>query len=48
MATPVSYGDSGIMTIALSKSGQIYQKDLGPASASIASYDSKDGWMLAE
>ena len=48
VATPVTYGDSGIMTIVLSKGGQIYQKDLGPASASIASYDPKDGWMLAE
>jgi hypothetical protein len=48
MATPVAYGDSGIMTIVLGRSGKVYQKDLGPASASIASYDPKDGWMLAE
>ena len=48
VASPVAYGDSGIMTIVLSKGGQTYQKDLGPPSASIASYDPKDGWMLAE
>jgi Protein of unknown function (DUF2950) len=48
VATPVTYGDSGIMTIALNKGGQIYQKDLGPDSASIASYDPNDGWTPAE
>jgi len=48
VATPVTYGDSGIMTVVLSKGGQIYQKDLGQDSVSIASYDPKDGWAPAE
>ena len=48
MATPVTYGDSGIMTIALTKGGKIYQKDLGPNSLSVASYNPNDGWMPAE
>jgi len=48
VATPVTYGDSGIMTVVLSKGGQIYQKDLGQDSVSIASYDPKDGWVPAE
>ena len=48
VATPVTYGDSGIMTFVLTKGGEIYQKDLGPNSASITSYDANDGWTPAE
>jgi Protein of unknown function (DUF2950) len=48
VAGPVTYGDSGIMTFALSKGGQIYQKDLGSDSVSVASYNPNDGWTLAE
>ena len=48
VATPVTYGDSGIMTIVLSKGGKIYQKDLGPNSVSNASYNPNDGWTPAE
>jgi Protein of unknown function (DUF2950) len=52
VATPVTYGDSGIMTFILSKDGQVQQKDLGANTASLAvsinSYDLGDGWMSAE
>ncbi len=48
IATPVTYGDSGIMTIVLSKGGKIYQKDLGPNSVSNATYNPNDGWTPAE
>ena len=48
VATPVTYGDSGIMTFALSNGGQIYQKDLGPDSGSVAGYTPHDGWTQAE
>jgi len=48
VAAPVTYGDSGIMTFLLSEGSQIYQKDLGPDSASAASYNPNDGWTLAE
>jgi hypothetical protein len=36
------------MTFVLTKGGEIYQKDLGPNSASITSYDANDGWTPAE
>jgi len=48
VATPVSYGDSGIMTFVLSKDGRIYQKDLGPDSVSVVSYNPNHGWTPAE
>jgi hypothetical protein len=48
IASPVSYGDSGIMTIALTRGGQVYQKDLGPNSVSVAKFNPTDGWTLAE
>jgi hypothetical protein len=48
VATPVTYEDSGIMTFVLSKDGQVYQKDLGPNSAAISSYNPNDGWTPAE
>ena len=48
VATPVTYGDSGIMTFVLSKGGKVQQKDLGPNSAAISSYNANDGWTPAE
>ena len=48
VATPVTYGDSGIMTFVLNKGGEVYQKDLGPSSTALASYNANDGWTPAE
>jgi Protein of unknown function (DUF2950) len=52
VATPVTYGDSGIMTFILSKDGQVQQKDLGANTASLAvsisGYNPGDGWIPAE
>ncbi len=52
LATPVTYGDSGIMTFILSREGVVYQKDLGPKTTEIAnfiySYDLDKGWNPAE
>jgi hypothetical protein len=52
VATPVTYGDSGIMTFILSSGGQVQQKDLGANTASLAasitSYSPNQGWMQAE
>jgi hypothetical protein len=52
IATPVTYGDSGIMTFILSRQGVVYQKDLGPKTTEIAdsiySYNPDNGWTPAE
>jgi Protein of unknown function (DUF2950) len=52
LASPVTYGDSGIMTFILGKDGVLYQRDLGPDTASIVGsiqgYDINGGWSLAE
>ncbi len=52
VATPVNYGDSGIMTFILSQGGQVLQKNLGANTASLAastiSYSPNQGWMQAE
>ena len=52
IATPVKYQDSGIMTFIVSRDGVVYQKDLGTqtasVAASIAEYNSSDGWAPAE
>jgi Protein of unknown function (DUF2950) len=48
LATPVTYGDAGVMTFMMSREGVVYQKDLGPKTAekgvSINSYDPDHGW----
>jgi len=36
LAFPAKYGDSGIMTFIVNQNGIVYQKDLGPETASIA------------
>ena len=52
LATPVKYQDSGIMTFIVSRDGVVYQKDLGPNTASIAasitSYNPSEDWTPAE
>jgi hypothetical protein len=52
LASPVTYGDSGIMTFFLSREGTVYQKDLGAEATaridSINSYNPTDGWTPAE
>jgi Protein of unknown function (DUF2950) len=36
VAYPAAYGNSGVMTFVVNHQGTVYQKDLGPRSASIA------------
>jgi hypothetical protein len=52
LASPVTYGDSGIMTFLMSREGVVYQKDLGAKTAdtvaSINSYNPDEGWTQAE
>jgi hypothetical protein len=52
VASPVKYGESGIMTFVLNQGGVLEQKDLGPdatsASAAINSFNTNDGWTPAE
>lgn len=52
VASPVKYGDSGIMTFVLGKNGVVYQKDLGPnttsLAASVQNYNSNEGWTATE
>ena len=49
IAWPVSYGESGIMSFMISHDGQLYEKDLGAKSASIAEgmtqFNPGDGWQ---
>ena len=48
VAYPASYGVSGVMTFLISHDGVVYQKDLGPATAQLASkmtrFDPGLGW----
>ena len=52
LATPVKYGESGVMTFLLSRDGVVYQKDLGEKTteiaASIKDYNLTQGWTPAE
>ena len=52
IASPVKYGDSGIMTFIINLDGVVYQRDLGPdtrkLAASIAEYNPTDNWVPAE
>jgi hypothetical protein len=51
VAYPVSYRDSGVMTFIVNQDGKVYQKDLGPDTAQIASammsYDPDATWQPA-
>jgi hypothetical protein len=48
VAWPVTYGKTGVMTFLVNQDGQIYQKDLGPQTAHIASrlesFDPDSSW----
>jgi hypothetical protein len=51
VAWPASYGESGIMTFIVNQQGRVYQKDLGPKTASTAaslkSYDPGNAWTIS-
>ena len=48
LAYPVHYGSSGVMTFQVNEQGVVFQKDLGPRTADLASqisaYDPDDSW----
>ena len=50
MAYPVEWGNSGVMTFIVNQRGKVYQKNLGPKTATLArdirSYDPDSSWML--
>ena len=37
IAWPATYGNSGVMTFMINHDGALYEKDLGPQTASVAS-----------
>lgn len=51
LASPVSYGNTGIMSFLIDRDGVLYQKDLGATTTAVASaihsYNAKDGWEVA-
>lgn len=52
LASPVTYGNSGIMTFMVGLDGVVYQRDLGKDTADLAAYifnyNPDGGWTLAE
>ena len=52
LATPATYGISGVRTFLVGQDGVVYGKDLGPKTAEIASsiksYNPDDGWTKTE
>ncbi|HXE51793.1 MAG TPA: DUF2950 domain-containing protein [Tepidisphaeraceae bacterium] len=52
VAYPAQYGNTGIMTFIVNHDGKVYQKDLGPNTATIASkidtYDPDGTWTLVQ
>jgi hypothetical protein len=52
VAWPADYGHSGVMTFAVSHQGKVYEKDLGPDTASLAetitAYDPDGSWSEVE
>lgn len=50
LATPASYGRSGVMTFMVNQAGTVYEKDLGPDSAALAekitAFDPGDDWAV--
>jgi hypothetical protein len=52
VAYPVEYRASGVMTFIVDREGKVYQKDLGPETATIArsmtAFDPDESWRLAE
>jgi Protein of unknown function (DUF2950) len=51
LASPVSYGNTGIMSFLIDSDGVLYQKDLGATTTAVASaihsYNPNDGWEVA-
>jgi hypothetical protein len=52
LATPVKYGETGIMTFMISREGVVYEQDLGPhtvkIAASIRQYNPDEYWSPVE
>jgi len=52
LAYPAEYRNSGVMTFIVARDGEVYQKDLGPNTASVAeamtSYNPDKTWEKAE
>ncbi|MGA8214959.1 MAG: DUF2950 family protein [Candidatus Sulfotelmatobacter sp.] len=52
LATPVKYGETGIMTFMTSIDGVVYERDLGPDTAKIAAsiqeFNPSDNWLEVE
>jgi hypothetical protein len=52
IAWPVTYGETGVMTFVVSQSGDVYEKDLGPETASKAAavtlFDPDKSWDKAD
>ena len=52
VAWPAEYGKTGVMSFIVNQDGQVYQKDLGPRTASavdaIRSFDPDTSWHLAQ
>lgn len=52
LATPVKYGETGIMTFMTGRDGVVYERDLGPDTATIATYiqefNPTDEWSPVE
>jgi hypothetical protein len=52
IAFPADYRNSGVMTFVVNQKGKVYQKDLGPKTASIASsmtqFNPDKTWKVAE
>ena len=50
LATPAKYGSSGVMSFLVNQVGLVYEKDLGPETAEIATatktFDPDDSWAL--
>ena len=51
VAWPAQYGNSGIMTFIINQDGKVYQKDLGPKTASIVKkmkeFDPDSSWTVS-
>jgi hypothetical protein len=52
VAWPTTYGESGVMTFIVNHDGRVFQRDLGPETASavdsVTAYDPGPGWTAAE
>ncbi len=52
IASPVRYGETGVVTFIVSHSGEVYEQDLGPdtqqRAAAITSFDPDKGWQRAD